>query len=281
MDDALVAAIERNAPAQALVARYASAAALPRLKAWVDQQPVRMCGTVLSAYFFRVDAEWAAGALARARQIAGSSGRRGACSPVNLGPTEDLFMSPGLEKQAIEDLSNSDTTIVRSAVTLLQYAGSAAAEKPLLEAFARLHAAGVNTDDPLSLNLDGAFAAALLSANRWVPSESTFTQALAGCITDQCSRQEVASARRPLTPPIIVSIGSQMLDGIGSPIGLGSGMRSVKQFREKIAQFPQGTEFAVSGNKGTWYYEHYVAEARKMLEDAGMKVVDRPAPAAR
>ncbi len=144
LDDALVAALEQNRPeAEKLIARYASDAVLPRLKAWVEQSPPRMCNPVLPAYFFRVDAEWAAAALVRARQ----SGR-GACA-INVSPNEDLLMSPGLERQAIEDLSNTDALIRRSAQTLLQYAGSAAAEKPLLEAFARLRAAGVNTADPI------------------------------------------------------------------------------------------------------------------------------------
>jgi hypothetical protein len=276
-DDALVTALERNKPqVETLVARYASSAALPRLKALVDRQPQRMCSPVLPAYFFRVDAEWAATALARARE---ATQGRGACA-INVSPNEDLLMSPGLEKQAIQDLSDPNAMVVRSAQTLLQYAGSAAAEKPLLAAFAGLRATGVNQADPLSNSLDQGFVTAILSANGWLPSEAAFTQVLAGCITDQCKRQ-VESARRPLTPPIGVSIGSQIPDG--SNIGLGPlGPRSVKQFREKIAQFPKGTPFYIGGNDtGSWFFQQHAAEAQKMLEDAGMQIVAPPVPATR
>jgi len=133
LDATLVAALQGNKPrVDVLVARYASDAVAPQLKAWVEQVPGRLCNDpALPAYFFRVDPDWTSTMMARVRQNS-----RGVCR-VNLGSIEDLLMSPGLEKQAIADLSSSNLMIVRSAETLLERGGSAAAEKPLLEAFAR------------------------------------------------------------------------------------------------------------------------------------------------
>jgi hypothetical protein len=269
-DEALVKALDQNKPqAEVLIARYASDAALPRLKAWVEQFPQRMCTPVLPTYFFRVDAEWAASALARARQAG-----RSLCA-VNVSPNEDLLMSPGLEKQAIEDLSNPNLTIRRSAMTLLQNGGSAGAEKPLMDAFTHFR----DTGDTMSAGMEQAFVTALLSAAGWLASEETFNQATAYCATDQCRRQ-VSSAQKQLTPPVSIDLGP-------TPISDGFRMgqvelRSLKQAQDKIAQFPQETQFFVTGNgPGSWYYEQRAAQIRKILEDAGMKIVDRPLPAPR
>ncbi len=272
-DDALAAALEHNKPyADTLVARYASEAVLPRLRAWVEQAPQRMCDPVLPAYFFRVDAAWASEALARARKIGGAG-----CA-INLSSEEDLLMSPGLERQAIEDLSNPDLLVRRSAQTLLQYAGSAAAEKPLLEAFGRLHAAGVNATDVMSYGVEQGFVSALLSANGWLASEEAFNQAVLYCVTDQC-RHQASSARKMLEPPISLDVVPTVPDF--SSVGIGTlGLRSFRQFQDKVAQFPRGTAFSLSTyGEGSWYYQQRATAVRKALADAGMKVVDRPAVA--
>jgi hypothetical protein len=274
LDDVLVTALQQNRPeVEKLIARYTSDAALPRLKAWVEQSPQRMCNPVLPAYFFRVDAQWAAAALVRARQSAG------AC-PINVSPNEDLLMSPGLERQAIEDLSNPDFQIRRSAQTLLQYAGSAAAEKPLLEAFARLRADAVNTADPWNYGLDQGFVTALLSANGWLPSEETFSQAMASCVTDEC-RNQVSSAKKQLEPPLSIDVDSIGPESGGFRMGTVA-LRSVQQLQDRIALFAKGTPFYVSGNgAGSWYYQQRATQIRKIVEDAGMKLVDQPALPAR
>jgi hypothetical protein len=267
-DDALVAALEQNKPfAAPLIARYASDAALPRLRAWVEQRPQRMCDPFLPAYFFRVDAAWASEALARARKLAGVG-----CS-INLASFEYLLMSPALERQTIDDLSSSDLAVLRSAQALLQSVGSVAAEKPLLDAFARFKAGA--KADAISLGVEYGFVAALLNANGWLPSEETFNQARAYCVTDQCL-QQVSSARKGLEPPLSIDINVMISDV--SSINIGTlALRNLKQFQDKIAQFPKGTSFYLTGNgAGSWYYQQRSAEVRKILEDASMKVVDRP-----
>jgi hypothetical protein len=286
-DNALATALEQNKPqAEILVARYASEAVLPRLKAWVDQQPQRMCSPVLPTYFFRVDAAWASAALARVRQNG-----RGACA-INVSPNEDLLMSPGLEKQALEDLSNPDLTIRRAAMTLLQYGGSAAAEKALLEAFARLRGEpgdsgesvkpgeSVDPGHMLRAGMEQFFVTSLVNAAGWLPGEDAFTQITLYCATDPC-RKQVASARKLLTPPISIDVSPVPVEYNGFRMGL-IDLHSLKQAADKIAQFPKGTPFFITGSgPGSWYYEQRTAIIRKALEDAGMKIVDRPAPTPR
>ena len=246
-DEALVTALEQNnRQADVLIARYASDAALPRLKAWVEQLPQRMCAPVLPAYFFRVDAEWAASALARARQAS-----RGVCA-INVSPNEDLLMSPGLEKQAIEDLSNPNSMIRRSAMTLLQYGGSAAAEKPLMDAFAHLRDTPGNPSDIMSASMEQAFVTALLNAPGWLSNEETYNRVMAYCTTDQCRRQ-VSSTQKFLMPPISIDVSPAPIEYNGFRMGL-LDLHSLKQVQDKIAQFPKGTPFFVTGNgSGSWY----------------------------
>jgi hypothetical protein len=274
-DEALVTALEQNKPeVEVLIARYASDAVLPRLKAWVEQRPQRMCAPVLPTYFFRVDAEWAASALARARQAG-----HGACA-INVSPNEDLLMSPGLEKQAIEDLSNPDLMIRRSAMTLLQHGGSAGAEKPLLDAFAHLRDTPAKTGDMMSAGMEQAFVTALLSASGWLPNTETFNQVTAYCGTDECRRQ-VASTQKLLRPPISIDVSPTPVEFNSFFMGL-LDLHSLKQAQDKISQFPKGTPFFVTGNgPGSWYFEQREAQTRTILADEGMKIVDRPAPAPR
>jgi hypothetical protein len=223
MDDPLIAAWEQDKLVDTLLARYASEQAIGALRAWAERFPSGICNGALVAYFFRVDPTWAASEVARLR-----AARPGSCL-INLSGSDDLLMSPGLERQAIEDLENPDLMIRRSALTMLQYGGSAAAEMPLLDAFVR------RQDE----RLDDGFVEALLNAAGWVASKETADRAKAACMTDSC-RKQVDSARQNLQPPIKVAV-APVLSGyamVGAVL-----VRGRKQFESKIAQVPKGTVF--------------------------------------
>jgi hypothetical protein len=253
MDDALITALEQGKRVDVLIARYASDGARGSLRAWAERFPSGICDGVLPAYFFRVDPIWAAAEVIRLR-----TGRPGSCL-ISLGPNEDLLMSPGLEKQAIEDLENPDPMIRRSALTMLQNGGSAAAERPLLDAFVR------RQDE----RLDDGFVAALLNAAGWEASKETADRARAACMIDSC-RKQVDSARQRLQPPIKVAL-DPVLSGyamVGTVI-----VRGPKQFESKIVQFPKGTVFDLGPkNPDNAYRKARLDEARKIVEGAGMKL---------
>lgn len=271
LDETLAAALEKNTVfADLLVARYASAGVAGRLKAWVEQSPARLCGSpVLAAYFFRVDAEWAAAAWAKAREEAGT----GPVCLLNLAPVEDLLMSPGLEQQAIEDASSSNLAVAREGLTLLQWAGSKAVEKPLLEAFAHFHAT-VKPAEVQSRGVEQGFVSALLAASRWIPAEETFGEAGADCVSEICRRQ-VASARQALQQPIPIDIGTSPVPFTTARVGAIS-LRSDAQLADRLAQYPRDTQFYLTGSgEGTWYYQQRAAQVTKLVEAAGGKLVAR------
>jgi hypothetical protein len=268
MDDALVGMLEQGRyGAEILLARYASPAAYPRVVAFMDRRP--LCSGPLFAYLFRVDAGAAAERLARIR-----SGRQSGCSLAGLSPNEDLLMSPGLEKQAIEDLRVTGAPLmVRSAQTLLQEGGSADAKTALLAAMlARREAA----PQPDNLGVEFGFTEALLSGAGWVLAFEEIDRVQAACATDTC-RERVTSVRRSYQQPLQVS------SAIGpSAVGFARvgpySVRSRRGLERKIAQFPKGTRFRLPpAVAGSWFGERRTAEIRAILEAAGMEIV-APAP---
>jgi hypothetical protein len=253
MDDALITAWEQEKRVDTLFARYASERATGALRPRAERFPSGICNSALAAYFFRVDPTWAASEVARLR-----TAEPGSCF-INLGPNEDLLMSPGLERQAIEDLENPDLMIRRSALTMLQYGGSAAAEIPLLDAFVR------RQDE----RLDEGFVEAVLNAAGWVASKETADRLRAVCMTDGC-RKRVDAERQSLQPPIKVAI-NPVLSGyamVGAVI-----VRGRKQFESKIAQFPKGTVFDLgTESPDNADRKARLDEARKIVEGAEMKL---------
>ena len=79
------------------------------------------------AYLFRVDPGYAVEHLAQLR-----SANPIRCSLATLSPNEELFMTPALEKQAMQDLAVPAN--VRTALAMLQFGGSAGAKKALQDA---------------------------------------------------------------------------------------------------------------------------------------------------
>jgi len=265
LDNALVTALEHQENVDLLIGRYASGSALPRIRAFADRALDSSCDPGLLAYFFRVDPEYAASLVyaSRARQPA-------ACT-LNLGGLEDLLTSPGLERQAIADLSSDDLGVRRAGETFLQNAGSPTAEGPLWEAMARVRASLPGPND----QRDFLLAEALTKAPGWTLRPEKIDRLAAACVTENC-RRDAQAVRRDLTEPIAISVDDQpnTFARIGTVMP-----HSHEQFAQKIAQFPKGTRFSVDGARGTWYGSRRKDEIRQILEAAGMRLVD-PAPAA-
>jgi len=68
-------------------------------------------------------------------------------------------------------------------------------------------------------------------------------------------------------------------------VNLGGGpilLRSDDQLRERLAYYPKGTQFYLGGNGiGSWYFEQRAAQVGRIVQDAGMKLVDPPPPVRR
>jgi len=259
LDNALLAALEQGNPVDLLVAHYASEAALTRVKAFLERSQ-SMCGNPLLAYLFRVDAAVAADLLRQARA------RPSGCA-LNTGGNEDLLMSAGLERQAIDDLANTDPGIRMAAASLLQFGGSSQAEQPLWDALNRVRERAAGAFDPSMFALEQA----LSKAAAWTLTPEKISRLVEACASTGCGPDAV-SARLLLADPIGV-----MLDFPGSYAMIGfMQLRSRAQLEQKISQFPKGTRFVVQGNQGTWYDDRRRQEIRGILEAAGMRLADLP-----
>jgi hypothetical protein len=264
MDQPLADLLEKGKEVEALVSRYASDAVFGRIHAWVEAHPYSVCeggrGSLLP-YLFRVDPAYAADRLTRTRKS-----QPGECI-LSGSPGGDPFLNPGIEKAAIADLSDPNPSMQRCALTLLAGGGSAAAEEPIWQAFARFHENG--TADQ---GLEYGFMDALIRGMGWIMTPEKLGRLAALCITDSC-RQNVEAMRRGSGNPVAISI-SGMPNITAIRINLFE-VFGARQLEAKIRQFPPGTRFSVPASyRGVWYYEQRMSEIRRILEVAGMQIVD-------
>jgi hypothetical protein len=269
MDDALATAVEQGKfQADLLLARYASEAAYPRVRALAEHNS-HACGGGILAYLFRVDPQFAADYVTRVR-----AANLSMCSFMGLSPNEEMFMSPALERQVIQDLTSAEH--VRNALTILQYGGSVAAKQPLMDAM--LHWRDIPPPaGPRGTYLDGAFADALVQGVGWVLTNDELDHVEAACSSDYC-RQRVSSFRREFAQPVSISLVIGMNDLMYARVG-SSMIRSPRQLESKIAAYPEGTSFYILGSdSGTWFGDLRTRETRAMLDAHGMKVVAQPRP---
>ncbi len=266
MDQPLVDLLEKGKPVETLVSRYVSNAVFGRVQAWVEAHPYSVCeggrGSLLP-YLFRVDPAYAADRLDRTRKS-----QSGECT-LSGSPGGDPFLNPGIEQAAIADLSNPNPSIQRRALTLLAAGGSAAAEEPIWQAFARFHESGNASVDQ---GLEYGFMDALTRGMGWIMTPEKLERLAALCITDSC-RKNVEAMRRGSGNPVAISI-SGMPNITAVRINLFE-VFGARQLEAKIRQFQPGTKFAFPASyRGVWYYEQRMSEIRRILEAAGMQIVD-------
>jgi hypothetical protein len=258
LDEALADNFERNMyRADLLLARYASPAAAGRVKAFVEKSA--LCSGPIMAYLFRVDADYAAGRLAR-------MGAR--CSLLEIQGSEDLPMTPALEKQLIRDLDPAGANGVRE---LLQNGGSAAAKEALLDAMVRAR----DNPSPAGVSSDYLWASAILTGAGWLPTSGDFDRVLAACQTDFC-RHSVGTLRSHMAEPLGIVPDSSPVPSSFASVGPFH-LRTMQQMKDKLAQFPKGASFYLAvGYPESWWGREHTRELREMLEAAGMKVVEAP-----
>ena len=261
LDDHFIAALDHGTFGPALVARYASADALPRVVEWLERNPASFCYTAIAAYVFRVDASRASAMLAESRKA-------GPCQ-LNM-PQYALWRmwSPGLEQAAVESQSAADPMARRSAQTLLQHGGSPAAKKRLFEAFSALRQRPLG---PMEAPLETGFVDALIQGTGWVLTNEELDDVERHCITDNC-RQFAQSQRRALNRPVSLSI---LLQGPWQVLVGGTLTFSREQTLDKLKQFPRGIAFRLPEGgrlQANEIWKRRIEELKGLLSEAGMTV---------
>ncbi len=263
-DDAMVQALEQGKQAQVLIARYATAAVFPRVRAWSEQTDRQPCGDALLAYFYRVDPAYA---RTRIEDLRKNDPNRCAWA---LSPNEHLLMSEALEEQMIADLSDPSWMVRRGAQTALRIAGSAKAKQPLWDGLRRMREAPVG---PMEQGVEFGFAEALLQGTGWVLSGGELKELKRSCITESC-RSYVSSQTKAFTQPINISLMATEPGGVMVGTYM---LRGVTALESKLGQYPRGTRFRLQlGYGDSWYAKQREAQILKALGEAGMIITSLP-----
>jgi len=247
LDAMLAEALERRQPAEMIIARYATNAIYPRVRASYESNQLSPCGDLL-AYFFRVDPDYASAQLALAR-----AANPKAC-PLRISP---LLMSPGLEAAAIRDLDHTDPSIHDAALNLLRDAGSSNAKQALLD------------------RLDGGtnVLGSLARGRGWVLTPVELDRMEKSCKVTLCNQYANSVILNSKVRPVQISIDDgRSFEGFNLSTVRGL---TFAQLQEMIRQYPPGTAFAFA--KGSpnsdWERQYYQQEIRKLLDMAGMTVI--------
>ncbi len=206
-------------------------------------QPYPICTSPLLLYFFRVDSKAAAQRVARIRQLHHYPDYQTFCGGLIFGGAvkgdftgSDFlvgdFMSPGLERQLIEDLRSSDPMIQIAAASSLG-AGSAVAKQPLWDALKLL----ANPPPDKSSVRDTLVRALLGGSGRLMPADYDLLERLCGT-SPYCS--EVKRDRQSLREPYRIRLQESPSTGFWI---LQHAVDSLAEIERQIALFPRGSSF--------------------------------------
>ncbi len=258
---------ESLALAAKLLWRYASPAALPRIKASYETSSDRLdyAPTIATlAYFVRVNPGYGVPKVAaRAREF----GKRDFYSSF-LFDVSSLQFSPQLETLAIANLTNAGEGTAGDAAKTLARFGSSAARNALM---ARLK----NTSDAkypkVRARVESKLVEALANGQSWLCPPAQLRQIRALCQTDEGRRiTDEYLSERANREPLIVNYSS----GTGNywDVAHYSG-RGMETLRAKLAQFPRGTQFfwQMTGSGGPDAAKDF-ATTRKWAAQRGLKI---------
>ncbi len=269
-----------------LLARYASADALPRIKAACEEKTGHIaCAiqTPLLAYFLRVDPQYGTEMLKKAL----SSRKDTGCYKSGLTGLAALYMCPEIERAAVVHLNDSEPGMVSQAAATLGQYGSAAVAESLWNRLEQWHQTWAGRVDELDVGEGGDVLAseahieielvrALSFARAWVLNAKEFERLTELCVTEMGRKDARNLAKQAdfSQSPLEISVHFNSMDDSVFHISVGQyQIQSLNALREKLSQYPRGTVFAWrSFNGGEPADRQAFAELNLYLEDRGMKL---------
>lgn len=234
-----------------LVQRYATRAALPRIKAaYRGNGPNWACAiqSNLTAYFLRTDHVYG---LQQMRKVLASRKNSG-CYRSVLSDVAALAPGPDVERLAVAHLHDPDRQVEFDAIKTLGTSGSRAAEAPLWARFREWHqqwagkAALLEPFDPQrdtdAWQLEYTLTQALATAPGWLLSPAKLRTLQNLCVTRN-AQANVAEFRRQWQTPVRISYGGE--HDQWSVVQYGQ-LSSRASLQSKLSQFPRGTHFLLS-----------------------------------
>lgn len=266
-----------------LIARYASAAVLPEVRAaFADQIGHLPCRTQtpLLAYFLRVAPAYGAEMVERALNTRTDT----KCYESELSNLSAA--GAVLEKIASAHLADADTVVAAQAAATLGQNGTADTESLLWTRLEQWHEqwAGRAKDlralaekDQMTAQtqLETALVHALGTGWGWLADTEKLNRLQQLCVTQQC-RQEIENLRHQQNTDIGISFNSD--DEIADASIAQYHTTSLARLKDKLAQFPAGTTFTMHiFNADAQTETRLFAELKAHLEAHGAKLVKPPA----
>jgi hypothetical protein len=234
-----------------LIRRYGDASAKSEVLSFLDAGRARYaCNlqTPLLAWVLQIDPESAQPRLELALAARANTG----CYQRLLVEVGDLQESPVLERMSLKALNDAEPNVVASAAQYLEKHGTAPSEAALWERLTAWHEQFAGhpedlrqlplQDSPAARwsNAGGRLRQALSNGQGWLLNEAELRR-LVDLMVDPVERQLAEKALKAWqTPPLRIQVY------LGGQIGIANYQpTTVEHAKEKLRQFPKGTEFEV------------------------------------
>jgi hypothetical protein len=227
IDQALLSQYRQGKMVDARIARFASADIKDQFwKAYEERLASRgapECATPLLAYFFRVDPAAAASRVAQIRKPEAYP-----CTALQFNGVERPLMSPGLQRQLIQDTRSSVPLILMGALQALSMAGSPAVLPELIQTLQQT--SGSKRD----------VIVAILQGRNWFLKDADYSWLERDCAGANIC-EELARIQRESAPPYVLRLN----DFAGHQgVWLSNHEEdSLAELDEKLAQYPLGAAF--------------------------------------
>ncbi len=238
LDPVLLDHLRLNGRSQQLIARYATANILDGVKAWEAKQR-QSPSPPLIAYYLRVDPAWGERVL---RQTLGDRSNPNGPWRRVIGQTSEYYVNPEWEKVAIEALADPASVEVKSdAVRALGEHGSAAAQRPVMEAFHGWHEWWKDRPGEMvsETSYEQRFLNATAHGKNWIANGETLERIRDYCITSHCRSEAEGYLRQWMETPKIY-VGESDAGDVSASFAQYTD-RSLDAVRVRLAQVPAGT----------------------------------------
>ncbi len=254
LDTALADRLDADAYAAGDVARYATAAILPRVKHVYATKAGSFASEIegeLVGYLLRTDPAY--GEKVAAALVTAHHAGAGAA----LKKAADRTMTPGLEKVLVAALASPDDDLVVAAVEALSAHGSAAAQGPIWKRLDDFHAKWAGHEPELAYSVTGgmknegavrletALWRGLVHASGWVADRAAIARAQS-LVVRPGEKEQVGYDVRVWDAPLRIELTrGDDLEWRGR-VGQYD-VNGPAQLDAKLAQYPKGTTFVLGG----------------------------------
>ena len=196
------------------------------------------------------------------------------CTAMYFDRTPRIAMGPVLEKYMTAYLMHRTVNLKKAAVQSLGRFGSPAALAPLWDTLRYFHEYWKGKAAELAQNGEGVgleveLRNAIARGRHWLATDTDLRTIESLCVSERCvaeTQQDLGAWQKPLRLEV------SQTGGFHGTVAQYYGFATVADMEEKLGQFPQGTQFALSAGGGV---NEAAAEIRKYAAGRGLVIAAR------